>query len=227
MMRILLVEDEIQMAEAVSAVLKKNNYAVDRVHDGEEGEYQALSGIYDAIVLDIMLPKKDGIEILKAIRSEGLTTPVILLTARTATQDKVTGLDAGADDYLPKPFEMEELLARIRALGRRHTSVIHENELKFGDISYSPQQMEIVVGEASYKLTKKEGHLLDSLIRSKGRIVSKEMMIDKVWGFDGNAIDNNVEVYISFLRKKLKSLNAQVKIKTVRGIGYKLEEGDD
>ena len=176
-MRILVVEDELHLSEALSHILKKNNYTVDVANDGETGLDNALSGIYDVIVLDIMLPKMDGITVLKTLRSEGFDTPVILLTAKNEISDKVLGLDSGADDYLAKPFNTEELLARIRALGRR-----------------------------------------------RGEIVSNTNTIEKLWGFDSEAESNHVEVYISFLRKKLAFVHSKVSINTVRGVGYTLSE---
>jgi DNA-binding response OmpR family regulator len=222
-MRILLVEDEMQLANALAAILKQHKYLVDLSADGEDAIYRALSGIYDLIVLDIMLPKKDGLAVLREIRSAGLATPVILLTARTTTTDKVDGLDAGADDYLPKPFEAEELLARIRALSRRNPQSIHDNILQFADLSFDPRSSLLSCGDGSFSLTKKEGQLLEQLMRAQGRILPKELLIDKIWGFEGEAIGSNVEVYVSFLRKKMKQLESQAKIKAVRGLGYRLE----
>ena len=221
-MRILLVEDEIGMVNALKASLEKCHYSVDVAYDGEEGVDLAILDIYDFMILDIMLPKKDGFEVLKTVRQAGIKTPVILLTARTAVEDKVTGLDAGADDYLPKPFETVELLARIRALGRRPMDILQNEALNFRDIVYVRQDLMLKVGDLTYTLTKKEGQLLELLMKANGRIVEKETMLDKIWGFEEGAIDNNVEVYISFLRKKLKASGAKTKIKTVRGLGYQL-----
>jgi len=220
--RILLVEDEIGMVNALKASLEKCHYSVDVAYDGEEGVDLAILDIYDFMILDIMLPKKDGFEVLKTVRQAGIKTPVILLTARTAVEDKVTGLDAGADDYLPKPFETVELLARIRALGRRPMDILQNEALNFRDIVYVRQDLMLKVGDLTYTLTKKEGQLLELLMKANGRIVEKETMLDKIWGFEEGAIDNNVEVYISFLRKKLKASGAKTKIKTVRGLGYQL-----
>lgn len=223
-MRILIVEDEIHLAEAVTQILKKNNYTVDAVYDGESGLDNALSNIYDLIVLDIMLPKMDGISILKRIREEGLSTPVILLTAKGEISDKVAGLDSGADDYLAKPFATEELLARIRALSRRKGEVIVDNTLKFGDIEFNPSTLKLSSGNKEVKLILKESELLELLISRKNIATSKELIIEKLWGFDSDVEYNHVEVYISFLRKKLNFLNSEVKINTVRGVGYILEE---
>ncbi|MCM8710099.1 response regulator transcription factor [Clostridium sp. SYSU_GA19001] len=223
-MRILIVEDEIHLAEALTQILRKNNYTVDAVNDGESGLDNALSGIYDLIILDIMLPKMDGLSILKYIRKEGIKAPVILLTAKGEISDKVTGLDSGADDYLPKPFATEELLARIRALSRRKGEVSTDNTLKFGDIELNPATLKLSSGSKEVKLILKESQLLELLISRKNSAVSKELIIEKLWGFDSDVEHNHVEVYISFLRKKFAYLNSQVSINTVRGVGYILEE---
>lgn len=222
-MRILIVEDEIPLAEALTQILKKNNYTVDAVNDGESGLDNALSNIYDLIILDIMLPKMDGISILKNIRVEGLSTPVILLTARGEITDKVIGLDSGADDYLAKPFASEELLARIRALSRRKGEVLQDNSLKFGDLQLNPSTLKLTKGSKEIKLILKESQLLELLIMRKNLASSKELIIEKLWGFDSEVEHNHVEVYISFLRKKLTYLNSKVTINTVRGVGYILE----
>ncbi len=226
-MRILLVEDEKYMAEAVAQVLRKNNYTVDIANDGEYGLDCALSAIYDIIVLDIMLPKINGLDVLKAVRREGIAAPVILLTAKGETDDKVRGLDSGADDYLPKPFKSEELLARLRALSRRNAGYSADGILSFGDIELNPNTLDLYSGKKSFKLTLKESQLLELLIRAKGIIISKNAIIEKLWGFDGDAEDNNVEVYISFLRKKLLSLKSATVIQTVRGVGYLLKTSEE
>jgi len=222
-MRILLVEDEIHLAEAVSQILKKNNYTVDMVHDGEQGLDNALSDIYDLILLDIMLPKMNGIQVLKELRKEGITVPVLMLTAKGEISDRVTGLDSGADDYLPKPFATEELLARIRALARRKGEMQVTDEMAFGDIKLSPSTLILSKEAQEIKLTLRECELLEFLIIRNGLIASKEMIIEKLWGYDSEAEHNNVEVYISFLRKKLNFLKSNVSITTTRGVGYSLE----
>lgn len=222
-MRILIVEDEIHLAEALTQILKKINYTVDTVHDGEAGLDNALTGIYDLILLDIMLPKMDGISILKNIRKEGIPTPVILLTAKGDVADKVIGLDSGADDYLAKPFATEELLARIRAASRRKGEVVPDNTLKFEDIELNTSTLKLSTSSKEIKLILKESELLELLIIRKSAVTSKELIIEKLWGFDSDAEHNNVEVYISFLRKKLAFLNSSVVISTVRGVGYVLE----
>lgn len=222
-MRILIIEDEKHLAEAVAQILKKNNYTADVVFDGEDGLDYALSSIYDLILLDIMLPKLDGISLLKLVRKEGIKTPVILLTAKGEISDKVIGLDSGADDYLPKPFATEELLARIRAMSRRKGEIISNNILSFGDIELNPANLKLSCSNKEVKITLKESELLEFLIIQKGIVVSKELIIEKLWGFDSEAEHNHVEVYISFLRKKLSFLNSSVSIETVRGVGYTLE----
>ena len=222
-MRILIVEDELPLAEALTQILRKNNYTVDAVNDGESGLDNALSDIYDLIILDIMLPKMDGISVLKNLRKEGISTAVILLTARGEISDKVIGLDSGADDYLAKPFASEELLARIRAMSRRKGEVIQDNSLKFGDLQLNTSTLKLSTDNKEIKLILKEAELLELLITRKNLASSKELIIEKLWGFDAEVEHNHVEVYISFLRKKLTYLNSKVTINTVRGVGYILE----
>ncbi len=224
-MRILLVEDEEYMAQAVAQVLGKNNYTVDLAHDGEYGLDCALSGIYDIIILDIMLPGRSGLEILKTLRQEKIAVPVLLLTAKSETEDKVTGLDLGADDYLTKPFEIQELLARLRVLARRKQEISVQSGYEFGDVLLNPYTLSLFCGSQSFKLTLKESQLLKMLMDARGGVISKDRIIEKVWGFDSEAEDRHVEVYISFLRKKLKALGANTSIETVRGIGYALRAG--
>ncbi|MHC1749616.1 MAG: response regulator transcription factor [Cellulosilyticaceae bacterium] len=226
-MRILLVEDEEYMAQGIAKVLENNNYTVDLAHDGEYGLDCVLSGIYDIVVLDIMLPKIDGLEILKRIRKEKITVPILLLTAKGETEDKVKGLDLGADDYLPKPFVSDELLARIRALARRRGEITLDNTHSFGDIVLNPNTLYLSCGKNLFNLTLKESQILDLLIEAKGNIISKNTIIEKVWGFDSEAEDSHVEVYISFLRKKLKSLSSHTSIKTIRGLGYSLQNQEE
>lgn len=223
-MRILVVEDERHLAEALSHLLHKNNYSVDISNDGESGLDNALSNIYDVIILDIMLPKLDGVSILKTIREEGIETPVIFLTAKSDISDKVTGLDCGADDYLSKPFDTEELLARIRALGRRRNPIIDKSSFEFGDISLDTSKLLLKSPNGEINLTLKECELMEFLMLHKNSVSSKEQMIEKLWGFDSEAESNHVEVYVSFLRKKLKFIRSKTVINAVRGVGYKLEE---
>ncbi|WP_291579585.1 response regulator transcription factor [Clostridium sp. UBA6640] len=226
-MRILMVEDEKYMAEAIEQVLKKNNYSVDLAFDGEYGLDCGLSGIYDIIILDIMLPKMDGIGVLKELRKNGIEVPVILLTAKGETEDKVIGLDSGADDYLAKPFKTEELMARLRALSRRKNELIKDNILQYVDIELNPLTLTLSCGSKEFKLTLKECQLLELLIKRKYIIISKDSIIEKLWGYETCAEDNNVEVYISFLRKKLSRIKSQVIIQTVRGAGYVLNTAKD
>ncbi|MEB1807398.1 MAG: response regulator transcription factor [Bacillaceae bacterium] len=223
-MRILIVEDELHLSEALTQILRNNNYSVDAVHDGNLGLDHALSGIYDIIILDIMLPKIDGITVLKHIRKERISTPVILLTAKGGISDKVTGLDSGADDYLAKPFSTEELLARIRSATRRRGELSPDHTLTFGDIELNTANLKLSSKNGKeLKLILKESELLELLLIRKNTVTSKEMIIEKLWGFDSDVEYNNVEVYISFLRKKLAFLKSSVSIKTIRGVGYVLE----
>ncbi|WP_172255071.1 response regulator transcription factor [Saccharibacillus deserti] len=224
-MRILIVEDEQHLAEALSQILKKNNYSVDVVHDGEDGLDYALSGIYDLLLLDIMLPGMDGISILKTVRSKGMAVPVILLTAKGEIPDKIAGLDHGADDYVAKPFSSDELLARIRAAMRRKGEVMPEDALKYGDLELNATNPKLTVRGKEIKLNPKESELLELLILRRQAVTSKEQIIEKLWGFDSEAEHNNVEVYISFLRKKLNFLGSDTRISTIRSVGYVLEEG--
>ncbi|WP_339818428.1 response regulator transcription factor [Paenibacillus sp. FSL R7-0216] len=222
-MRILIAEDEVHLAEALSQILKKHHYSVDVVHDGEAGLDNAQSGIYDLLLLDVMMPKMDGFTVLKTLRAEGISTPVILLTAKGEIEDKVSGLDYGADDYIAKPFSTEELLARIRAALRRKGEVIPEDALKFGDIELNTTNLKLSSQGKEIKLNLKECELLELLINRKQAVTSKEQIIEKLWGFDSEVEHNNVEVYISFLRKKFTFLHSAVRIGTIRGVGYVLE----
>ncbi|MDU2239334.1 MAG: response regulator transcription factor [Paenibacillus sp.] len=204
-------------------MLKKHHYSVDVVHDGEAGLDNAMSGIYDLLLLDVMMPKMDGFTVLKTLRAEGISTPVILLTAKGEIEDKVSGLDYGADDYIAKPFSTEELMARIRAALRRKGEVIPEDALKFGDIELNTTNLKLSSQGKEIKLNLKECELLELLITRKQAVTSKEQIIEKLWGFDSEVEHNNVEVYISFLRKKLTFLHSTVRIGTIRGVGYVLE----
>ena len=225
-MRILIVEDEVQLSEALGAILEKNNYIVDRVFDGESGLDYILSDIYDGVILDIMLPKLNGIEVLKKARKERISTPIILLTAKGEVEDRIIGLDCGADDYLPKPFYVEELMARIRALTRRKGEVQSDNLLPYGDITLNIGNLELGSKENSIKLTAKESGLLELLINRKDMISNKDDIISKLWGYESEAEHNNVEVYVSFLRRKLSYLKSKVAIKAIRNLGYILEYKD-
>ena len=223
-MRLLLVEDEKRLADAIVYILRKNNYGVDVAYDGETGQDMAETGIYDLIILDRMLPKKEGVLVLKDLRKQGLKTPVLLLTARDSIEDRVQGLDAGADDYLIKPFATEELLARIRALGRRQSSQIQGDLVQVGPTALDPLHCEISTGTGTAKLTLKESQLLELLMRNPGQVITREQILDRVWGLDSEVEMNVVEIYIHHLRKKLNPLSCQFHIETLRGIGYCLKE---
>ncbi len=216
-MRILYVEDEKFLAEAVIHLLKKDKISVDHVLDGEEGLELALKPNYDVVVLDIMLPHLSGLEILKIMRERGVKTPVIMLSALNEVEDKIKGLDYGADDYLAKPFKTAELIARLRALCRR-PAIASDTIVEYGDIKFNLNNRTI----NEIELTDKESEILGMLIKKPGTVVPKEQILAHVWGADSEFEDNYVEVYISYLRKKLKNLNSRVEIKTIRNLGYKL-----
>lgn len=222
-MRLLLAEDEKELSDALVAILKHANYTVDAVYDGEEALDYLDTGVYDGVILDIMMPKKDGITVLKTARSRGMTLPILLLTAKSEIDDKVLGLDAGADDYLTKPFSMKELLARIRVMTRRRTEST-DNLLSFGNLTLDTATFELRSGENSLRLANKEFQMLQMLMVSPGQIISTEKFMDKIWGWDSETELNVVWVYISYLRKKLQTLGADVKITAVRGSGYTLEK---
>nr|WP_288564996.1 response regulator transcription factor [uncultured Romboutsia sp.] len=222
-MKLLLVEDEKQLSEALQQILIKNKYTVDAVYNGDEGLDYALTGVYDVIILDIMLPKLNGIEILKMIRKRKISTPVILLTAKGSVEDRILGLDSGADDYLPKPFSPDELLARLRALTRRNGDFINENILEFSDIKLNLSTYDMEVNDNSITLTQKEFEIVKYFMQRPKLVVSKDDLITKLWGFDSDIEHNNIEVYISFLRKKLAYVESNVKITTIRRVGYRLE----
>jgi len=225
-MQVLIVEDEVRLAEALGQILSEQKYLVDIVHDGEDGYDYAASGIYDVIVLDVMLPGMDGYEIVRKLRRNKNQTPVIMLTARSATDDKVKGLDCGADDYMTKPFEPEELLARIRALTRRQGEVVLD-EMSFGDLTLDLSTCDLKCAGKSIHLNFKEFEILKLLMGAQGSVITKEDIIVKVWGYDSDASDNNVEAYISFLRKKFAFLKTKASIIALRKVGYRLMEEQD
>ena len=226
-MRILVIEDEVGLADALVHILNQNKYQADACYDGISGLDNALSNIYDLIILDVMLPKMNGFEILKNIRFNKLNVPVILLTAKDEVSYKITGLDIGADDYLTKPFNTDELLARIRSLFRRNSNINFENTISYNDVSLNLMNYELSSNNKSLKLGLKEFCIMEMLIKDSNIIISKEKLIEKVWGYESNAEYNNVEVYISFLRKKLSHIDSKVIIKTIRGVGYSLEVGEN
>lgn len=219
-MKVLLIEDDEMLSEAVSQILSKNNYTVDVSHDGEYGLDCALCGIYDVILLDVMLPALDGIQVLRQMRLKGITTPVIMLTAKGELCDKVHGLDCGADDYVAKPFETEELLARIRAVVRRKGDYHNEGKMNYGDLSFNPHTKEIEKGGQILLLSTKESQLLEMFMENVPRSLSKERIIEKLWGYDTDATDSHVETHVSLLRKKLRQIGSQTNIRGVRGVGY-------
>ena len=222
-MNILIVEDEIHLAAAIGQILKEQKYKVDIVYNGEDGYDYIMSGLYDAVILDVMLPKLNGFEVVHKIRSAKNSTPILLLTARNDTADKVNGLDCGADDYMTKPFSTEEFLARVRALLRRQGDVVLE-QLVFADLTLSLSDNTLKCGKKSVHLGFKEFEVLRILMSNPKIIISKELLITKVWGEESGAEDNNVEAYISFLRKKFTYLNSAVKLSTKRKVGYLLED---
>ena len=221
-MRILIVEDERRLAEALGQIMAEQRYQADVVFDGADGLDYALTGQYDAIVLDVMLPKVDGFEVARRLRCAHVSTPILMLTARDEIPDKIAGLDHGADDYMTKPFAPEELLARVRALSRRQGEVALE-ELSFHDLVLELSTHDLRRGEKSVRLSLKEFEVLKILLSNPKSVVTKETLISKVWGMESDAEDNNVEAYISFLRKKLAYLGAGVSINTLRKVGYRLE----
>ncbi len=226
-MRLLLVEDETRMAQALCELLRLEGYDVDCESCGSEGFDAAMNGIYDALILDIMLPEMDGYEITKRLRANGITTPILMLTAKSELDDKVEGLDCGADDYLTKPFMTRELLARLRALCRR-SSGASDGVLRYGDIELDTGTLTLSCQSSgqSVRLGEKEYRILEYMIANRGRILTREQLALKIWGYDCEAEYNNVEVYMSFTRKKLSYIGAKTEIKAVRGIGYELRCGN-
>jgi DNA-binding response OmpR family regulator len=219
-LKLLLIEDEIKLIDALSHLLKETGYIVDTAADGETGADMAATGVYDVIVLDRMLPRLDGLSLLKEIRSLGLNTPVLFLTAKDAPQDRVEGLNAGADDYLVKPFFADELLARLRALTRRKGKELVGDEIKAAGLIFEPLRGEVIKGTESFQLTVKEASLLELLMLNSGQVVTKDRIMEKIWGYNSKSDIASVDVYIHHLRKKLNISN----IITVRGVGYCLQE---
>ena len=221
-MHILIVEDETALAEAVAHILRKAGHSADRVADGQSALDYIRAGAYDLVLLDIMLPRLDGLSVLRQMRSEGVQTPVLLLTARTTVPDKVAGLNAGADDYLTKPFDPEELLARVGAMTRRKGAMVL-NEISFQDLTLDLNTVTLRCGVRDVQLSPKEFALARLLLSQPGMTYSKDLLISRAWGLDSEATDNNVEAYISFLRKKLRYLGSGVSIRNLQKIGYRLE----
>ncbi len=224
-MRILVVEDEYKLADLIQTRLKKENYIVDIALDGEEGLFKALTDIYDLIILDVMLPKKDGFEILKTLKDNNTKSSILMLTARDSISDKLEGFENGADDYLTKPFHMEELVARVNIRLRKNNDKKNINYIEFEDLKLDLKTTVLTctkTGE-SIDVVCKEFLILECLMKNANQIVSKEFLYDNVWGIDNDTLSNNLEAYISFIRKKLKAIGSLVNIRAVRGLGYKLE----
>lgn len=222
-MNILVVEDELQLCEVLVTLLRQNHYSVDAANDGITGEECAESGIYDAIVLDIMLPRKNGLDVLRSLRNKKISTPVLLLTAKFEVEDKISGLDCGADDYLTKPFVSGELLARLRAITRRKGEVTGD-ELALGRTVLNLNTHTLSCKGNAVKLGGKEYQIMEMLLQNSRRIIPRERIIEKIWGFESDAEYNAIETYVSFIRKKLAAIHADVQIKATRGVGYSLED---
>ncbi len=224
-MRILIVEDEYKLADVVAARLKKENYEVDISTDGEDGLYNAESGIYDLIILDVMLPGMNGFEILKELREEKIDTKVIMLTAKSMLEDKLEGLTGGANDYITKPFHIDELVARVNIQLRQNTENVQKDYIEFSDIQLQTKSSKLMCTSTGEEIAvvNKEFQLLEYFITNANQILSKDMIYDKVWGYDNEIESNNLEVYLSFIRRKLKAVGSKVNIKAVRGMGYRME----
>ena len=222
-MRLLLAEDEEMLSEAICAMLTHNNFSVDAVYDGQDAIDYLMTGDYDGAILDIMMPKKDGITVVKELRTAGMATPVLMLTAKSQIEDKVEGLDSGADDYLTKPFAMEELVARVRAITRRQPEFTDTN-LSFGDMQLRRKDLALVGPSGELHLANKEYQIMEMLMVNPGQVIPTERFMEKVWGYDSDAEINVVWVNISGLRKKIIEIGAHVQIKAARGVGYLLAE---
>ena len=222
-MRLLLAEDEKELSNALAAVLKHNNYSVDAVYNGTDALSYASADNYDGIIMDIMMPGMTGLEVLTEIRRKGNRVPVLLLTAKSELEDKVTGLDAGADDYLTKPFAMSELLARVRAMTRRVAEAVPSDELAFGDIKLSRSSFGLTGPKGNLRLGNKEFQLLEYMMQNPNMLISTERFMEKIWGYDSDAEINVVWVYISYVRKRLATVGSAVTIRAARGAGYSLE----
>lgn len=226
-MKILIIEDEFSLADAISEILKKENFMVEIKTNGNDGEDEALTNSYDLIILDIMLPYKNGFEILKDLRNEKIETPVIMLTAKSEIDDKLNGLEHGADDYITKPFYMKELVVRIKNLLKRSNNINNYDILTYGDLKLDLKNAKLISNDKEVQISIKELNLIEMLIISNGDTVNKNQILDKIWGFDSEAEYNNVEVYVTFLRRKLQAIGSNVRIKSIRNIGYKLENNYD
>lgn len=221
-MKLLLAEDERSLSRAIVRILEKNNYAVEAVYNGQDALEYVENGDYDGVILDIMMPKMDGITVLKKLRAKGNLTPILILTAKSEVDDKVLGLDSGANDYLTKPFDTKELLARIRVLTRNQKTP--DSRMLFGNISLNRATFELSSSTGSFRLANKEFQMMEIFMSNPGQLISTERLMEKIWGYDSETEINVVWVYISYLRKKLTALNANVQIKATRNAGYALEE---
>lgn len=221
-MRVLLAEDEKALSKILVTIFEKNNYSIDPVYDGEDALEYLLSGNYDAAVLDIMMPKMDGITVLKKARNAGCDIPILMLTAKGEVEDKVLGLDSGANDYLPKPFDTKELLARVRAITRSRT--VTDNKLRMGNVTLDRSTFELTAADGSLRLANKEFQMMEFLMSNPGHLISAERFMEKIWGYDSDVEINVVWVYISNLRKKLEAIGADITVKASRNAGYSLEE---
>ena len=220
-MKILIIEDEKLLADSLKALLEKKGFDVECVYDGKSGEEYAETGVYDLLILDVMMPKMNGFEVAKKVRSKRCGTPILMLTARSGLEDRIQGLNAGADYYLTKPFDTRELLACVNALLRRQGSQV--DELSLGNTALDLSSCMLICGENSVRLSAKEFDVMRFLLQSKDAVLSKEVILAKVWGYDSNAVENHVEVYVGFLRKKLAAIDSNVHIEAVRRLGYRLE----
>ena len=220
-MKILIIEDEKILADSLKTLLEGKGFEVEAVYDGETGKEYALLGIYDLLILDVMMPKMDGYEVARQVRSQRCSTPILMLTAKSEVEDRIRGLNSGADYYLTKPFDTAELLACINALLRRQGNQV--DELVFGNTSLDLSSGKLICGEKSVRLSAKEFDVMRLLMQSKDRNLSKEALLSRVWGYDSNAVENHVEVYIGFLRKKLRSIGSDISIEAIRRLGYHLE----
>ena len=223
-MNILIIEDEYSLADAVAETLKNEKFNVCIKTNGEDGEDEALTENYDLILLDVMLPKKNGFEILKYLRQEKIKTPIIMLTAKSEIEDKLNGLENGADDYITKPFSMRELKARIKAVLKRTNNIEDTECLEYGDLKLDIKNANLICNDNEIQIGGKELELLEQLLLNKNQVLSRENLVERIWGYENDAEYNNVEVYITFIRRKLKLIDSKVNIKAVRGVGYKLEE---
>ena len=226
-MKVLIIEDEYSLADAISETLKNDNFNVSIETNGEDGEDEALTENYDLILLDVMLPKKNGFDILRTLGQAKIKTPVIMLTAKSEIEDKLNGLEHGADDYITKPFAMRELMARVKAVLKRTNNIENTECLEYGDLVLDFKNAKLKCNDSEIQISGKELELLEQLLINKNQISSKESLIERIWGYDSDAEYNNVEVYITFIRRKLKLIDSEVTIKAVRGVGYKLEDKND